>query len=238
MEVTRHVKLDNIDHADLRVAIRHGAAFGDAVNQCLVFPTEFEQAQREYPILFRHDADAGWYAVALTGLDRDENLFLDGDTWAARYVPAVRQRGPFSGQADAPLDGGAAIFVDLADPRVGDPAGEVLFLRHGGTAPYLHHVGNVLDALRRGQASAAPTYAALVAHDLLKPVALDVEIDDGLGYRIDGVHAIDGERLAALGGDALDRLHRGGVLRAAIMAAASLDNVARLIELKRRKAAG
>ncbi|NJR79988.1 SapC family protein [Sphingomonas corticis] len=236
--MTRHVRLDNVDHADLRVAIRHGAAFGDAVNQCLVFPTEFEQAQRDFPILFRHDEGAGWYAVALTGLDRDENLFLDGEAWTTRYVPAVQQRGPFAADAAAHDGETPAIHIDLDDSRVGAPDGEPLFLRHGGAAPYLRHIGNVLAALRHGHASAAPTYAALAAHGLLKPVTLDVEIGDGLSYRIDDVHAIDGDRLAALAGAALEELHRSGVLRAATMAAASLDNVARLIELKRRKVAG
>ncbi|HWU95850.1 MAG TPA: SapC family protein, partial [Sphingomonas sp.] len=53
--MTRPVALDNVAHADLRVALRHGAAYGDAVNQTLVFPTEFAEAQREFPILFRRD---------------------------------------------------------------------------------------------------------------------------------------------------------------------------------------
>ncbi|NEL27468.1 MAG: SapC family protein, partial [Xanthomonas perforans] len=87
--MTHHVPLDNVDHADLRVAIRHGAAFGDAVNQLLVMPGEFEELQREFPILFRRggDADAPWYAVVLTGFDQDENLFLADGGWTTRAVP-------------------------------------------------------------------------------------------------------------------------------------------------------
>lgn len=229
------VKLDNVDHGDLTVAVRHDAAFGDAVNQVAVFPTEFEQVQRDYPILFRQDSDGRFYAIALTGLDLDENLFLGPEGWTAHYVPAVRQHGPFVlrvGEA-----GEAEICVDMNDPRVGDPAGEPLFLRHGGTAPYLLHVGRVLETLRRGVEAQTPFFEALVRHELIKPVTLDVEIDDGLHYRIDDVFAIDGDRLAALSDADVGRLHRGGVLRAAIMASASLDNVARLIELKRRRIA-
>src|ERR1044072_4866376 len=93
--MTTRPLLNNVDHHDLRVIVGHSAAFGDAINQALVFPTEFDAVQREYPILFRRDAAEGLQAVALLGLDRDENLFLDEAGWHARYVPAGQQRGPF-----------------------------------------------------------------------------------------------------------------------------------------------
>ena len=94
--MTNRVLLNNVEHRDLRVVTRHSVDFGDAINQVLVFPTEFEDLQREYPILFRRDAEGNIQAVALLGLDRDENLFLDGEGWHARYVPAVQRCGPFS----------------------------------------------------------------------------------------------------------------------------------------------
>ena len=53
--MTNKVLLNNIDHQDLRVVPVHGAEHGDSVNQMMVFPTEFEALQREYPILFRRD---------------------------------------------------------------------------------------------------------------------------------------------------------------------------------------
>ena len=121
--MTNRVLLNNVDHHDVRVRTGHGAAFGDAINQITVFPTEYEELQREYPILFRRDSDGAYYSVALLGLDRDENLFLGGDGWQGRYVPALLQRGPFSigvsgqGPNGEPL-GEPMIHIDLDDPRV------------------------------------------------------------------------------------------------------------------------
>lgn len=230
--MTNSVKLDNVDHAGLTVAIRSGAAFGDAVNQMLVFPTEFEEAQREFPILFRRDERGGFYAVALLGLDLDENLFLGADGWTTRYVPAVQQRGPFT------LDGGGEVHVDLDDPRVGAGEGEPLFLRHGGETAYLKHVTAVLHALRHGAQSVAPFFEAIEAAGLIRPVTLDINLDDETSYRVDEVFAVDQERLAALRGDDLERLHASGFLRAATMAAASLGNVARIIALKNARGRG
>jgi hypothetical protein len=58
--MTNRVLLNNVEHRDLRVDTRHSVAFGDGINQVLVFPTEFEDLQREYPILFRRDADGNF----------------------------------------------------------------------------------------------------------------------------------------------------------------------------------
>ena len=90
------VLLNNVDHHDVRVLLERGRLFGDAVNQTMVFPTEFEALQREYPIVFRRDPAGVYRAIALLGLEPDENLYLDGSSWSARYVPALMQRGPFS----------------------------------------------------------------------------------------------------------------------------------------------
>src|SRR6188472_1831380 len=93
--MTRNVLLDNVAHKDLKVRTGFSAEFGDSINSVLIFPTEFVYVQREYPILFRKDAGGLLQAVALLGLDKEENLFLEGGAWNARYVPAVQQRGPF-----------------------------------------------------------------------------------------------------------------------------------------------
>ena len=93
--MTNIVLLDNVTHKDLRVRTGYSVEFGDHVNLALVFPTEFAFVQREYPILFRRYPDGDPEAVALLGLDKGENLFLDEPGWNARYVPAVQQRGPF-----------------------------------------------------------------------------------------------------------------------------------------------
>jgi len=94
-EMTNTVLLNNIDHRDLKIVPQYGEAFGDAVNQTVVFPTEFAEVQKEYPILFRKDEDGKYQSVALLGFDKAENLFLDGSEWHAHHVPVFHQRGPF-----------------------------------------------------------------------------------------------------------------------------------------------
>ena len=102
--MARRVPLDNVEHQRLRVADR--ATSDVSVNQALVVPSEFEQLQREYPILFHRDDDGEFQAVAILGLDRGENLFLSEGEWRARYVPATLGRGPlFLGVGDPEQSG-------------------------------------------------------------------------------------------------------------------------------------
>ena len=79
-------------------------------------------------------------------------------------------------------------------------------------------------------------FAAFEQAALLRPVTLRIALNDAESYNLEDVHAIDEERLAKLDGGQLERLHAAGFLRPAFMAAASLANVSRLIELKNRRA--
>lgn len=233
--------LNNIDHADLRVARGYGEAFGDAVNQTRVFPAEFEALQREYPILFRRDAAGVYYSVVLLGLDLGENLFLHETEWRARYVPAAHRRGPFSIGVQPGLPESARepkINVDLDHPRLGDSAGEPVFLRHGGSAPCLDQASAALAVVYDGLEREAAMFAAFDAAGLIEPVAIDITIGEGDRYDLDGVHALSRDGLARLDGEGLEALQRAGWLASAFHAASSIGNIDHLIALKTAKGAG
>ena len=239
--MTNSVLLNNIDHHDLRVIARHASDYGDGVNIAPVFPTEFEDAQREYPILFRLDEAGAFQSVVLLGLDRDENLFLTEAGWQARYIPAMHRRGPFTiglqgREGEGP--GEPMIHVDLDDPRVGRETGEALFLPHGGNAPYLEHVAGVLRTLYAGLEQASSMFAAFDALELIQPVEIQIALSEEEQYSLPGFLTIDQNRLADLDSMALKQLNQTGYLRLAYLVGASLGNVNRLIDLKNRKAAG
>ncbi len=228
------VQINNVDHADLRVRPAAGADFGDTANQALVFPAEFEELQREFPIVFRR-RETGLQAYTLLGLERDENLFLYDNQWISRYIPASHRRGPFSigivrTGAD---DGEPMVHIDMDDPRVGDSAGLPLFLEHGGNAPYLDHVTGVLRLLYEGMETAPAVYAAFDVARLLTEVTLNIDVREDRRYTVPDVLVVDVEQLAGLRGELLEHLHSTGLLRLATLAAASLANVQQLIARKR-----
>jgi SapC len=228
--------LNNIDHADLRIRLDRGAAYGDAVNQAIVFPTEFEALQREYVLIFRRDEGGNWRATVLLGLDADENLYLDGDRWDADQLPALMEIGPFSiglprpGEAGEPM-----IHIDTDHPRVSTGDGAPLFLDQGGNAPYLDRIAATLQAVFVGDQLAAPMFAAFEAAGLLEPVTFDIELASGRRYKLPDCWVIEAGRFAALGAEALAALHAQDFLRCAVWQLSSLGNLPRLIARKERR---
>jgi hypothetical protein len=229
-------RLDNVQHAGLRLRRGHGARFGEAVNQVAVFVSEFDQAQREYPILFARTPDGALQGVAILGFDRGENLFLDGDRWDAAYIPALLRHRPFTvGVAD----GERAVFVDLGDPRVAEEGeeGEPVFKAHGGNAPALEAAIDALRALEAGATVAATMTALFDELGLVEAVRLQVQFSEHAGVDFDGYLAVTQDALARLDGAALERLSRAGLLDVAVFAAASLGTMPRLVARKQRKLA-
>lgn len=238
--MTNPVLLDNITHKDLRVITRNGEEFGDNVNQVLVFPTEFADVQREYPILFRKDGDSGNYqSVALLGFAPEENLFLDESGWNAGYIPGIVARGPFmigfqQREVDGELQRDPVIHVDIDNPRVGEGEGEKLFLPHGGNSPYLERVAGILRGIHEGTEMSEAMFTAFESCGLLEPVNIQVEVHRDEQYDLRGFYTLNEEKLAQLDGATLERLNRSGFLQGAFLVISSLNNVRKLIEMKRR----
>lgn len=240
--MTNNVLLDNVTHKDLRVKTDYSAEFGDNVNNVLIFPTEFAFVQREYPILFRKESNGDLQAVALLGLDNDENLFLDKTGWNARYIPAVQQRGPFLiGFQGKDVDGQVVrepmVHVDLDHPRVSQTEGEPVFLDHGGNSPYLERANRMLQIIFQGAEQARPMFAAFEEAGLIEAMKVEIELDERTKYEVPGFLTISQDRLAELKGTELERLNKSGYLHLAMLVVTSLGNVSWLIELKNRQRA-
>jgi SapC len=242
--MTNTALLDNVAHKDLRVRTGYSAEFGDNLNHVLIFPTEFVFVQREYPILFRKDTNGDLQAVALLGLGRDENLFLDEAGWHARYIPAIQQRGPFLiGFRQRDIDGEEVrepvIHVDLDNPRISRSEGEPVFLKHGGNSPYLERANRMLQIIYKGTEHLRPMFAAFEETGLIEEIDIDIELDAKNKFKLPGFFTISEEKLSGLDGTQLERLNKSGYLQLAMLVMNSLGNVSWLIDLKnRRRAAG
>ena len=233
------VQLNNVDHHALRVARRYSSDFGHSVNQAALSPSEFEDAQREYPILFRRDEKGEFQAIVLLGLDRGENVFLAADQWNARFIPAEIRRGPFFLRQVEDGFGTASLapFIDLDDIRVGESEGEPLFLPLGGNAPYLEEVITALRTIQERAVETQAMFSLFLELELIQPVNIQIQLADRLEYRIPDVFSIDTAHFSTLAPDKLKRLQASGFLPHAIFARSSLQNINRLIELKTAKAA-
>ncbi len=231
--------LDNINHADLKVKYEFGQEHGNAVNHTVVFATEFDALQREYPIYFKRDDNNKYYAVVLLGLDKDENLFLDHHNWNADYIPAVQMRGPFaleilkqdtaSSEAADPI-----VRIDVSDSRVGIEHGQNLFLPMGGHAPYLKESIKNLQRIHVGAQINDDFFSKLESFGLIEAITVQADYGDSLKYTIPDMFTINKARLAELSGDELFELNQLGLLEHCFAVLSSSANMSRLVNMKLR----
>ena len=235
--MANHAVLDSQTHRHLRVHTAPGAQFGDSAMACLTVPLEFRRVQNEFPILFRRDLETGKFsALALMGFENGENLFLEAGRWEARYRPMALAIQPFLVGRPESGDGPAQVHIDLSHPRIASPGeGVGLFDENGQPTPHLEQVAGMLGDLDQGYRASENFFDALERHDLLEPLSVDVELNDGSQHRLVGYHIINEDRLASLDGAALEELHRGGHLMPIFMALASLANLSELARRKERR---
>ena len=235
--MSSHAALDRDKHRHLRVQAQPGADLGDATMACITVPLEFRRVQNEFPILFRRDLKTGELsALALMGFENGENLFLEDGRWTARYRPMALAIQPFLVGRPATGDGPAQVHVDLSHPRIAPTdEGIALFDEHGQPTPHLEKVTAMLGDLDEGYRASKDFFDALERYQLIEPLAVDVELEEGSQHRLVGYHAIDEDRLIALDAQALGDLHRAGHLMPIFMALASLSNLSELARRKDRK---
>ncbi|MYM70254.1 peptidase [Pseudoduganella sp. FT55W] len=228
--MTKAVLLNNLEHRDVRVITRRGAEFGDNVMSAVTFPSEFRDVQACFPIVFRKTIDGlGFEPVALFGFQEGENLFLQGDRWDAPYLPMMIERQPFMiGISGDEL----MVNIDINHPRVSLTEGEEIFKPHGGSTEFLERSNSLLFGIHQGLQGSAGFLAALLQFELLESFVLDVELNDGSQNRLVGFYTINEDRLQALSGEHIGKLHEAGYLAPIYMVLASLSNFRMLIDRK------
>jgi hypothetical protein len=235
--MANHAILDRETHRDLRVRTEAGAELGDATMACLTVPLEFRRIQNAFPILFRRNQETGKFsALALLGFEDGENLFLEDGRWDADYRPMALAIQPFLLGRPAAGDEPGQVHVDLGHPRIAAPGeGIGVFDEFGNPTPHLEQVAAMLGDLDEGYRASLDFFDALERHDLIEPLAVDVELKDGSQHRLVGYHIVNEDRLVELDGAALGELHKADHLMPIFMALASLSNLAKLARRKDRR---
>lgn len=230
------VLLNNITHKNLRVIRDHVPQYGDNEMSAVTFPQEFRTIQNEYPIFFQKNLENGKFvAVALLGLRQNENLFLSESGWDAQYIPVSVKRRPFLIGIQAPKPGqdtsqpARMVYVDMDSPRVNETQGDAVFLPHGGYSSYLDSMVDVLEYIQYGTELNERFIDALLHHELLEVVTLEITLKNGERNNLAGFYTINEDKLAALDNNAAGSLHSQGYLEFIYMVLASHANVVKLI---------
>ena len=227
--MTRIVPLSKETHKSLTVDARASAAYGDNKRFTHVVAKEFPLLVVHYPILLAKDAETGeFYCGAMLGFDEGENLFLEEWRDLEFYRPLGLQRVPFYAQ-------GPDVAIDLDHPRVGVEGGTALFTEFGQPTRYLQHIIWAFQDLSTGIEITRSFIAALLQLQLIEPISLEAEFDDGTTRECAGLYTVNQEALIALPDQVVVDLFRLGYLRLMHFMIASLKQFPVLARKKNRR---
>ena len=214
--MTQIVLLDKEAHRSLKVDGRASAAYGDDRHFVQVNVNEFPLLVVHYPLFFAKNANTGeFYCGVMLGFKEGENLFLR--EWADRefYRPLILQRGPFYAQ-------GPTLAIDLDHPRVGAEGGKPLFTEYGQPTPYLQSIIWAFQDLKPGMETTKFFVARLLELNLIEPIEIDVEFEDGSTHKCTGLYTVNQETLSRLPDPVVVELFRRGYMRLIHLMIASL----------------
>jgi hypothetical protein len=223
------VLLDRERHKRLRVRPSDDFAFARKANSVYLAGVEFNEAMKEYAIVFTRAANRRTVPVAMLGLRGRENLFIDDEAhWTAHYVPAFVRRYPF---VLAQLGGEQlGVCIDEAYKGFNLKQGEALFDDKGANTPFL---ANAVDFLQRYQQEFARTEVfcqRLEQAGLLKEMNAQAQLADGRNFTVSSLYVVDEQKLMTLPDAVALSLFRSGELHLISMHLASLSNMKVLVD--------
>ena len=229
------VLLDRDKHRHRRVRAASGFGFARKANSLYLAGVEFNEACKEYAVVFTRAAAGKVVPVVMLGLRARENLFVgDDERWDARYIPAFVRRYPF---VLAELPGQSlAVCVDEAYPGLTEGEGEALFDDAGKETPFLRNAIEFLTQYQREYLRTEAFCQRLDQAGLLTEMNARADLVDGRSFTVNGLLVVDEKKLMALPDAAVLAMFRQGELHLVSMHLASLSNMQRLVDrLARRK---
>lgn len=234
MYYEKPVLLDREKHRARKVKPGNSFAFARKANSLYLAGVEFNEACKEYAIVFTRAANRT-VPVVMLGLRSRENLFVDdAGRWTGRYVPAFVRRYPFV-LAELPQQS-LAVCIDEAYAGINEAEGEALFDAEGKDTPFLRNALDFLSEYQREYVRTEAFCRKLEQAGLLMEMNAKASLADGRNFTVGSVLVVDEKKLMALPDATVLQLFRAGELHLVSMHLMSLSNMQGLVDrLAQRK---
>ena len=229
------VLLDREKHKRLHVRPSDSFAFTRKANSVYLAAAEFNEAMKEFSIVFMRSAGGKIVPVAMLGLRSRENLFItDDDKWDAKYIPAFVRRYPF---VLAQVNGDQlAMCIDEAYKGFNLKEGDALFDEQGANTPFLANAVDFLETYQREFARTELFCQRLEQAGVLREMNAQADLKDGRSFTVGGLFVVDEKKLFTLPDAVALSLFRSGEMHLVAMHLASLSNMRSLAERLSRRA--
>lgn len=194
---------------------------------------EFARAVHDYPIAFiSGDGGHSFVAMAVLGLEAQQNLFVAGDdTWdAGVYLPAYVRRYPFC-MTRVTVDGKEqSERIACVEKRAVNAKGEALYDSKGEPLPVWDHLRKLLFEFEADLGRTEDLCRKLHELHLLETFTAQIAPQNEPPIALTGMYRISEEKLHALPAGTLQELARNGMLSRIYAHLLSLDNFQRLLD--------
>jgi len=232
------VPVDRVQHKNTRM--KSGTPVLGRVthlNSLFIAVAEFADASLEYPVVFvriGQTAEGQRPAIAplaVFGLKQGSNLFIDGDKWTGRYVPAYIRRWPF---AMARIEQNAedmALCLDMGSGAFSETDGEPLFGADGEPSQLLLNAKQFCEDFEREAERTRQACELLQDLNLLQEMRFEAQLPNGEKLDVDGFLTVNEESLSKLSDEKIVELHRNGLMELITMHRLSLRLMSRLAQM-------
>jgi len=199
--------------------------------------TEFTVACRDYPIAFVGANTGSVIAMAVLGLERQQNLFATAeDDWdASVYLPAYVRRHPFC-MTRVTVDGKERPErVACVEKSALSDSGEPMFDAKGEPLPAWEARRKLLFEFEADLARSEEMSRELGRHQLLESFSLQAQPNQGPPLAMTGMYRVSEQKLAELAPDDLKALLQKGILARVYAHLISLANFGRLLDRRAKQ---
>lgn len=187
-----------------------------ALNAVFVSAAEMPQIATQYAIFFinagRNEQGGNDYApIAVLGLAKGENLYVDGGAWRATVLPAQLAMYPLC-VARVASDRYAVCLDESWPGVVAGGAGQRLFGDDGQPSEFTRRMQTALEQMEAQVDQTRAVGRRLAELDLLRQRRFDATLPDGRKVAVDGFFMVDEERVKALDDAQIVALQREGLL--------------------------
>ena len=220
-------------HQHLKIDSEQKDEYLEKCAYAMIVPNEIVQAQREFPIFFKKDANTGqFYTCVLMSLSGRENLFVKDGQWQTKYSPLTFKRGPFliGLNKDESGEESAIMYINTGDSKVSETQGESLFDSNGNKSQYLEEVTQVLQDIHHGVEIGKDMIQHFNELKLIEPININIELNNGDKISPPELYTLNLEALENVSAEALQTLTKKGYLGLAYFIASSIGNTQTLVE--------
>ncbi len=201
-------------------------------NQALISAAEFVSASSSYPIFLTKNSHNGSFsAIALLGLQQDNIFFKGQASDNIAYLPKSLSMLPFGLGPDPENEQQLITCINVNSELVNQSGAAPLLSIESSSGERLRQINQELSAIFQEYVSTEHFIAALLEHQLLQELALNVNGDNGETTTIKGLYSINEQRLKQLTTEQKLLFIERGYYPPILAMLASLVQVNRMIKL-------